>query len=289
MLSALSTGPTRHLPFAVLFASVLAGISGSTQQLDPTEIIQRSAAINRRDWDAAPTYDYFQRERDGEKIKTSEVIMLAGSRYYRLVAVDDKPLSAEDEAKAQQRFQKAIAQRREESPSEREQRIGQYQKNIDRNHVLIGELIRALDFTLSGRQMLGHREVYVLEGTPRADYRPPNKQAKALTGMQGTLWIDAVNFHWVKAEAEVVRPVWIEGFVARIEPGTRFELEQAPIAEGRWMPSHFSMEAKAKVFFLFSHYERDDNTYFCYHKPGTSPAGADDVKWPIRGRAGRYG
>src|SRR5258708_30087661 len=138
MLSALSTGPTRHLPFAVLFASVLAGISGSTQQLDPTEIIQRSAEINRRDWDAAPTYDYFQRERDGEKIKTSEVIMLAGSRYYRLVAVDDKPLSAEDEAKAQQRFQKAIAQRREGKPPETRATSRQYHKKNEPKQVPIG-------------------------------------------------------------------------------------------------------------------------------------------------------
>src|SRR5258708_4914065 len=120
VLNALSVinGPDSSLPFAVLFASVLAGISGSTQQLDPTEIIQRSAEINRRDWDAAPTYDYFQRERDGEKIKTSEVIMLAGSRYYRLVAVEGNPLSDEGGTQNQPRVPNGSAQRREESPSE---------------------------------------------------------------------------------------------------------------------------------------------------------------------------
>ena len=204
--------------------------------------------------------------------------MLAGSRYYRLLAIDDKPLSAEDDAKEQRRFQKAVAQRQQESPSEREQRVAQYQKEIDRDHVLIGEMTKALDFILEGKEMLGSREVYVLKGTPRADYRPPNKQAKALTGMQGTLWIDTATFHWVKAEAEVVRPVWMYGFVARIEPGTHFELEQEPIATGLWMPSHFSMAANAKVLLLFPHYEQDDLTYFNYHKPGTSPADRNDVK-----------
>jgi len=278
MLSPLSMGRTRHLLCAVLFVSVLVGISGLAQQLGPIEIIRRSAEVNRRDWDAAPDYDYFQRERDGEKLKTYEVIMLSGSRYDRLVAVDDKPLSPEDEAEEQQRFETSVAQRHQESAKEREHRVAQYQREIDRDHVLIGELTKALDFTLAGKQMLGQHEVYVLKGTPRADYHPPNQYAKALTGMQGTLWIDTANFHWVKAEAEVVRPVWIEGFVARIEPGTRFELEQAPITKGLWMPSHFSMEAKAKVLLLFSHYERDDNTYFNYHKPGTGSEERDDVK-----------
>lgn len=271
MLPGLAIEPIRRLLFAVLFAFVLAAISGSAQQLGPKEIIQRSAEVNRKDWDAAPGYDYFQRERDGEKIKTYEEIMLGGSRYERLVARDDKPLSAEDEAREQRRFEQAVAGRQQESPSEREHRVGQYQKEIDRDHVLMGELTSALEFTLSGKEMLGLREVYVLKGTPRADYRPPNKQAKALTGMQGTLWIDAATFHWVRAEAEVVRPVWIYGFVARIEPGTRFELEQAPMADELWMPNHFVMDAKATVFLLFPHYERENITYFTYHKPGTGP------------------
>ena len=194
------------------------------------------------------------------------------------LAIDDKPLSPEDEAKEQRRFQKAVAQRQQESPSEREQRVGQYQKEIDRDHVLMGEMTKALDFTLSGKEMLGRHEVYVLKGTPRADYRPPNKQAKALTGMQGTLWIDAVNFHWVKAEAEVVRPVWIYGFVARIEPGTRFELEQDAHRDGPVDAEPFFDGGKAKVLLLFPHYEQDDITYFNYHKPGASPADANDVK-----------
>jgi hypothetical protein len=278
MSSTSSIGSRNRLQCAVLLASLLAGVSGLAQQLSPQEIIQRSAEANRRDWDQAPAYDYFQRERDGQQTKTSEVIMLAGSRYDRLTAVDDKPLSPEDEAREQQRWETAVAQRQHESASEREHRLGQYQKDFDRDHAMVGELVKALDFTLLGKQMLGSREVYVLQGTPRAGYRPPNVYAKALTGMQGKLWIDTASFHWVKAEAEVVRPVWIEGFVARIEPGTHFELEQAPIEDGLWMPSHFSMDAEAKVFLLFTKYERDDLTYFNYHKPGTGSADTNGVK-----------
>jgi hypothetical protein len=278
MTTALSIGRTRYLLCAGLFASVLAGGEGWAQQLGAKEIIQRSVEVNRRDWDLSPGYDFSQRERDGEKTKTYEEIMLAGSRYERLVAVDDKPLSPADEAKERRRFEKAVAQRQHESPEERDHRVGQFQKEMERDHALMGELIKALDFTLLGKETLGRHEVYVLKGTPRADYRPPNQYAKALTGMQGTLWIDAVHFHWVKAEAEVVRPVWLFGFAARIEPGTQFELEQVPIATGLWMPSHFTMQAKAKVLLLFPHYEQENATYFNYRKPDTSPADADDVK-----------
>ena len=277
MLFALSFWICR-LQFAALVGSALIGISATAQDLGAKEMVQRAIEVNERDWDTAPGYDYFHRERDGEHSKTYEAIMLAGSRYDRLVAIDDKPLSADDEAKEEHRLQQAVAERQQEDPDERQKRVGGYQKEINRDHVLMRESIKALEFTLAEQETLGDRKVFVLKGTPRLGYRPPNKQSRALTGMQGTLWIDASDFHWVKAEAEVVRPVWIYGFLARIEPGTHFELDQAPIGDGVWMPNHFIMDAKAKVFLLFPRYERDDITYFNYHKPNPSPTNAENGK-----------
>ena len=54
------------------------GIGATTRLRRDYPTFNRSIDANRRDWDAAPGYDYFQREREGEKTKTSEVIMLAG-------------------------------------------------------------------------------------------------------------------------------------------------------------------------------------------------------------------
>jgi hypothetical protein len=48
--------------------------------------------------------------------------------------------------------------------------------------------------------------------------------------MQGKLWIDKDSFQWVKVEAQVMHPVSIEGFLAKVEPGTHFELEKEPVA-----------------------------------------------------------
>jgi len=250
---------------AVVFASTLA-MARIEPKLSPQEIIQLSSEVNQKDWDAASEYDYFERKRDGENTKTYNVTMLEGSRYSRLVAIDDKPMSAEDEGKEKQRFEVEAARRHQEGAKERSERIGRYQKERDQDRVMMQELTKAFDFTLLEQQTLGPHAVYVLKGTPRGDYHPSKRQAKALTGMQGTLWIDRVNFHWVKAEAVVIRPVWIGGFVARVEPGTRFELEQEPTTEGFWMPSRLSVEAKAKVLLLFSHNEREDDTYFGYRR-----------------------
>lgn len=257
--------PLNYVLGTLLILSLATTVSVFAQELDPSKIIERSIQANEKDWNAAPEYEYLERDRDGASTKTSRVLMLFGSRYSRLVAIDDKPLPPDLEAKEALRFAAAVAQRERETQEQRERRVSEYRKERERDHVLMGELAKALEFTSVGQQMLGSHKVYVLKGEPRRGYRPPNTEAKALTAMHGTLWIDATTFHWVKAEAEVVHPVWLFGF-ARVEPGTRFELEQIPIAEDLWMPSHFSMKATAKVLFLFQHNQQEEDTYLSYQK-----------------------
>ncbi len=256
----------------VLLLSVLAVIPVCAQQLGPAEIIARSVEVTQRDWDGAVSYDYYEREQNVDTTKTYHVVMLEGSPYNRLVAINDHPLSAEDEATAEERFTRTASERQRESSEAREGRIARYRNERERDRVLMTEITRALEFTLAGRETFKGHDVYVLKGTPRRRYRPPNEEAKALTGMRGTLWIDAVNFHWVKAEAEVVNPVWMKGFVARLQPGTRFVLEQMPAADGLWMPQHYAMQARAKVLFLFAYNSQEESTYFGYHKRGAEPA-----------------
>jgi hypothetical protein len=134
---------------------------------------------------------------------------------------------------------------------------------------MMEQLTKAFEFKLLGQQRLGPHQVYVLKATPRPSYKPPNMQAQVLTGMQGKLWIDTKTFQWVKVQAKVIRPVSIEGFLATVEPGTHFELEKAPVGDGIWEPTHFSMKSQAKVFFLFNHRSQENDVYFGYRRSGS--------------------
>ena len=116
--------------------------------------------------------------------------------------------------------------------------------------MMMEQLTKSMNFALVGEQKLNGYDVYVLKATPRADYRPPNMESQALRGMQGKLWIDKQTFQWVKVEAQVIRPVSIEGFLAEVEPGTRFELEKMPVGDGVWLPKHFAMQSRARALFL---------------------------------------
>lgn len=255
----------------LVFTITLITLAGfSSAQQDATSIIQHSVAANARDWHAAPGYDCFERDRQrGGGSKTYEDLMVLGSPYQRLVAVNGKPLPHALQEQERHKFEAAVRQRSSESESDLTERIDEYEKDRTRDQLLMDQLTKALDFTLVGEQRLDSYDVYVLKATPRAGYQPPNMETEVLTGMQGTLWIDKWTFQWVRIQAEVIHPVSIEGFLAQVEPGTRFELEKRPVENSLWLPTHFSMKARAKILFLFPHRSQEDETYYGYRKAPT--------------------
>ena len=71
--------------------------------IDVGEIVRRSVAANEGNWKQAPNYGYVERDvtskRGGARtIKTSQVYMIEGSEYNKLIAVNDKPLPASQQA-----------------------------------------------------------------------------------------------------------------------------------------------------------------------------------------------
>jgi len=236
-------------------------------------IIQRSVEANERDWKADPEYNYSERDVKDGVSKTHRVLMIEGSPYYRLTEINGQLLPEADQAKEERELQQAIAERKRESPQQRAARRAQYERDRTRDHLLMEQLTQAFNFTLTGEQKLGPYDVYVLQATPRHGYVPPNRDTKVLTGMSGTLWIDKQTYQWVKVEAHVIHPVSIEGFLARVEPGTQFELEKIPVGNGVWLPKRFAMKAHAKVLGLFSHKTQEEDTYWNYQKEASSSEG----------------
>lgn len=256
---------------AVIFALCAAVMGQNTSQntgqnTNVDTIVQRSVEANKRDWEAVPEFDCLERDRTADGTKTYEDIMISGSPYQRLVAVNGKPLSPEQKEEEKRKLENARSERKGESPQKRAERIAKYEDERKRDHSMMDEMVKAFDFKLLGESKLNGHAVYYLEASPRKGYQPPNMETQALTGMQGKLWIDKKTFQWVKVHAEVTHPVAIKGFLAEVEPGTYFRLEKIPVAPGIWMAKHFSMQSRAKVLKLIPKNGQEDDTYFNYHR-----------------------
>ena len=246
---------------------------------DVNQIVQQSGKVTEADRQASPDYDYSETDLgpDGST-KTYAVRMLYGSPYSELIAVDGKPLPEDAQQQEKKKLQEEISRRQRESPAENAHRIAEFQREQNRDKRFIEELTRAFTFKLLGEQQRNGREVYVVQASPLPGYHPPDITSRVLTGMRGRMWIDKQTYQWVAVEAEVVHPVSIEGFLAKVEPGTRFYLEKTPVEDNIWMPKHFRMTSNARVLSVFRHHHHEDETYFGYHKAAQKPqpAGRED-------------
>lgn len=256
---------TRRTRWALLLLIVVPG-GAARSTLDGDAIVRRSTAANQADWAAASDYAYMDRTRNDDGTRTYDVTMILGSSYKRLVQDGGTPLSVAEQAKEDRKLTAEIAKREAESPEERARRIAEYQKQRERAHRIIEEMPRAFDYTVATTRRVGSRTVYVLHATPRKGYNPPNVESRVLTAMRGEFWIDTITFQWVRASAVVLKPVSIDGFLARIRPGTEFEVEQMPMTGDVWLPKHFQIRSRSSILFFFHHHINEEDTYFDYRK-----------------------
>lgn len=257
----------------LLFGAFALGVSAGEPSVQ--EIIQKSVAVNEADFRATINYNWTEVNRNGKSSKKFRVTIIEGTPYYRLIELNGNPLTSAQQEQEKKKEQEVIARRRSETPQQRKQRIDKYESERNRDNAMLNELTKAFNFALIGQHKVHSFTVYVLKATPRPGYRPPSMETQVLTGMHGELWIDAEAFHWVKVTAQVIRPVSIEGFLAEVQPGTRFELENAPVGDGKiWQPLRFSMRSNAKVFYLFERQSQEDDAYSDYELAGAGPQSA---------------
>ncbi|HLJ46963.1 MAG TPA: hypothetical protein VKU01_13190 [Bryobacteraceae bacterium] len=254
----------------VVVAAAFAGAAQSGQgQPDVQEIIRRSVAATEENWKLAPDYAFMERDIESKKdhgktTKTYVVLMIDGSPYNKLTAVNGQPLSKGEAAAEEQKLQEAIQTRRRESSRERAKRIAKYQRERTSDEAMMKEMTEAFQFRPAGEETLNGHSCWVFDATPKPGYQPKTRETKVLLGMKGRLWIDKSEYQWVRVKAEVTRPVRMYGLLARVGPGTRFELDQEPVAANLWLPRHYSVNVAATALGFFNEDSTDDETYWNY-------------------------
>lgn len=264
------------LQASVLFLAGSAAFPAQPERsLTATQLIRRSVTVNAADWNAQPRFSY--RELDTkikidpagrpkvEQTRTFEVSMIEGSPYERLIAIDNEPLSRAQQQQEQAKLNREILRRQNESFPDRRARLSKYQGQRSEEHTLMQQMISAFNFKLAGEEEMNRVDCYVLDAEPNLDYQPPLEKAKVLTGMKGRLWIDKALYHWVKVEAEVISPVEFGFFIAKVKPGTRFELNQAPVGDV-WLPNRFTETINASVLGLYGMRSKEEEQYSDYHQ-----------------------
>jgi hypothetical protein len=271
-----------RVEFVVLAFTVVASAQGP----DARELVRQSVVNNDRNWKAAPDFSFQEEDVVTEKgqttRKTYRVVMIEGSPYNELVARNGEPLKPEQAAAEQKKLAGEKERRRAESPSSRAKRVEQYARERRQDHALMTEMVQAFDFRVTGRESVEGRDCWVLEATPKSGYQPHSRETKVLTGMRGRMWIDSREHQWVRVHAEVFRPVAFGLFIAHVQPGTEFTLDEAPVESGVWMPSRLVTKVHATVLRVWSKNSSETDRFWDYHRATAARASANQTEFGHR-------
>ena len=265
---------------AATSTSAFAGPAPSSQS-STEAVIRQAVAVNTIDWQAQLHYSYDERDIkskvDGTgkvqsaQSKTYRTSLLYGSPYGQLLEINGEPISRPQRTLEATKLKNESERRRNESAGKRRSRVSQFEIARADEHLLMEQMALAFQFRLIGEETVNGALCYRFTATPKADYVPPVEKARVLLGMRGQMWIDKLNSHWVKVEAQVIQPVSFGFFIAQVKPGTQFELDQMPVGE-YWLPHHFIEKVNASVFGLYGYRTQEESVYSNYQ-----PAAGSEV------------
>jgi hypothetical protein len=222
--------------------------------------------------------DYTYTERDVEhkldgkgqvkstEVKTFDVMELYGEQVQRLTEKDDKPLSEKDAAKEEEKIQKIIDKRKNESEAERKKREEKEEKDREEGRKFVREVADAYNFKLVGTETLGGRGAWVIDAEPRPGYEPHMKEARFLPKFHGRVWIDKDDLQLAKMDVECLDTVSWGLFLARFHKGSRFMLEQTRVNDEVWLPLHVTAKIDVRLALLKNIDVDLEQTYRDYKK-----------------------
>ena len=240
------------------------------------DLIRQAAEKDMANDKAQRDYTYIQRE-DERKLDGSGHVKSSASRTYeimvlfeepvrKLIAKDDRPLSAKDTAKEDEKLQKIIDRRRNESDDDRKKRLEREEKDREHDRQFVKEVADAYNFHLAGTEVLEGRETYVIDGEPRPDYEPHMKDAKFLPKFRFRVWLDKAETQWVKLDIQCIDTVSVGLFLLRLHKGSNIQIEQTHVNDEVWLPRHVAFKLDARIALLKGLDLSEDVTFRDYKK-----------------------
>ncbi len=221
-------------------------------------------------------YTYIERDEEhkldgkGEvkstEAKTYEVMELYGEQVQRLIEKDDKPLDAKDATKEEEKIQKILDKRKNESEDERRKREEKEEKEREEDRKFVKEVADAYNFKLVGSELVGGRDAWMIDGEPRPGFVPHLKESKFLPKFHGRVWIDKSDLQLSKMDVECLDTISWGLFLARFHRGSRLMLEQTRVNEEVWLPRQVTAKIDVRLALLKNFNVDVEQTFRDYKK-----------------------
>lgn len=191
---------------------------------------------------------------------TTKVDFESGVRISWLVARDDQPLPAPEAQRQENEARRAALEWRGKPEEERRSTEAKRNRKNRSEADFLKEMPDALNFRSGPVELRSGRLAQVFDFEPRPGYSPRSREAHVYEGVRGRIWIDQAEGQLVQLQAETFRDVTMGVFLASVNRGARFELQQIRHESGQWVP--FDQLVRFNVRVLFKSMRRQVETQY---------------------------
>lgn len=172
-------------------------------------------------------YSYIERNIMPDGSSTVQEIATSGGDVDRLIEVDNRTPDPRQLAENQ-----ALLKQLPDDRQLQMSRLKDQQNDRRRRDNVLKDIPQAFIYTYAGSDQQGR---IMLRFQPSPGYQPSSRQSLILQGMAGELWVDPSNQRIVKISGTLVKDVKIGwGFLARLNQGGTFQMEQSQGPDGTW-------------------------------------------------------
>lgn len=257
-----------------VFALAIPLIAMAAHQPTAEEIVERSVAKDQSNWSQAKDYTMVERKvvkqfGDSGEVRsvtseTREWTFVDGELFRRLVARNDQPLPPAEQKKEEDRLRRITDERRNEDVAHKQKRIAERDKRREKGRDMLREIPRAYDFRLIGEEKVNERDAWIIEATPRRDFKPAVANAWILSKFRGKLWVDKQDYEWSRVDCESIDTVRVGLFLARLNRGAHIFFEQARVNNEVWLTKRAIVRYDARL--LVKHANQEEEQTFSNFK-----------------------
>lgn len=145
-----------------------------------------------------------------------------------------------------------------------------YTKKRQARSELVDTMLTAFTRKWVGRETVDDHDCDVIELTPDPNFRPRSILEDALPHAKAKIWVDHNAVQLIRARAQITSDVWVGGGVlGKLYKGGIFEMDQAEVAPGVWLPVRYQFDFSGRRF-LFTFVEHQSIEASRYHYIGTA-------------------
>lgn len=197
-----------------------------------------------------------------------DVIETHDGEVSRLIAINGKPLDAQQERQEEQRLKALLAD--PASQRRHHQHETEEQQRVDR---LMRELPDAFLFHYAGEEPGMNGPILHFTFVPNPKFSPPDLESRMFEGMTGDLWINQLNMRFVRLQAHLIHNVrWGLGLLATFDKGGHVSMENDEVLPGYWAVTHMRLdvEGTALIFKALSFHMTENQSDFTLLPPETT-------------------